>query len=99
MPTRLGVLLQRRKSAAAEPFHRHATASASAGNRLRAARAERGVERVESIAGMQRSYIKLLKISRGGRGTVSAGTAIFAAMAAKFHPSIVPFCAAMWQNL
>jgi len=43
MPTRLDVLLQRRKSAAAELFHRHITASASAGVKPAVTRAARAL--------------------------------------------------------
>src|SRR5882757_11423363 len=86
MPTLLEVLLQRRKSAAAEPFHRHATASASAGQRPVVARVERGMERVDSDAGMRGSYINLLTISRADTGTVNGGTTVFAGTAAELPP-------------
>jgi len=49
MPTRLEVLLQRRKSAAAELFHRHITASASAGSKPTVMRAGNGLEQWESV--------------------------------------------------
>src|SRR6476620_7267763 len=77
MPTRLAVLLQRRKSAAAEPFHRHATASASAGQSPDIARAKREAWGWESLAIMRRSYINSLTISRGRAGTVNAPGACF----------------------
>jgi hypothetical protein len=50
MPTRLEVLLQRRKSAAAELFHRHSTANASAGIKPAVMRAENRFGRWESLA-------------------------------------------------
>src|ERR1700738_3109440 len=76
MPTRLEVLLQRRKSAAAELFHRHITANASAGNRPAVRRAEKGLGRWESSGIIQRSYINSLTISRGRAGAVN-GRVVF----------------------
>jgi hypothetical protein len=58
MPTRLEVLLQSRKSAAAGLLHAHVTANASIGIRPAVMRAEREVKRRESFAVMQGSYIK-----------------------------------------
>src|SRR5260221_4410157 len=72
MPTRLEVLLQSRKSAAAELFHSPTNANASTGARPAMIRAERGAERGESFAVMRRGYIKLLMISRGPAGAVNA---------------------------
>jgi len=65
MPTRLEVLLQRRKSAAAGLFHRHIAASASTGIKPGIRRADRGLNARESVAIMRPSYIKSLTISRG----------------------------------
>src|SRR6266702_8978988 len=72
MPTRLDVLLQRRKSAAAELFHSPASANASTGARPAMMRAERGVDGRESFAVMRRGYIKLLTNSRGPAGPDNA---------------------------
>src|SRR6266702_760823 len=72
MPTRLDVLLQRRKSAAAELFHSPASANATTGARPAMMRAERGVDGRESFAVMRRGYIKLLTNSRGPAGPANA---------------------------
>src|SRR5258708_8712547 len=49
MPTRLEVLLQRRKSAAAGLLHRHITASAATGTRPAAMRVEKRLGRTEFL--------------------------------------------------
>jgi hypothetical protein len=72
MPTRLDVLLQRRKSAAAGLFHRHITASASAGIKPAVTRAENGWGRLEFFGIIQASYIKSLTISREPAGLSTA---------------------------
>src|SRR5438034_1999067 len=71
MPTRLEVLLQSRKSAAAGLLHRQAAANASIGIRPAVMRAGRGEERRESFVVMHRSYIKSLTISRDPAGPVN----------------------------
>src|SRR5260221_13791112 len=71
MPTRLEVLLQRRKSAAAGLFHRNITARASAGIQPVVRRAENGLSRWEFCGIISRSYIKSLTISRKPAGAVN----------------------------
>src|SRR3954466_3474549 len=80
MPTRLEVLLQSRKSAAAGLFHRHAAANASSGIRPGVMRAERGDKRRESFTVMHRSYIKSLTISRDPAGPVNGPARLSRAM-------------------
>src|ERR1700730_3529668 len=82
MPTRLEVLLQRRKSAAAEPFHRHRIASASAGTKPAVTRAEKGLGRRESSGIIQGSYINSLMISRDRTG-LSTAKGAFSAMGSR----------------
>src|SRR5260370_33223088 len=83
MPTRLAVLLQRRKSAAAELFHRHVKANASAG--IKPGLRERGerLGRWESLGIIQRSYINWLTISRERAATVNGQTGILRHQPAK----------------
>src|ERR1051325_6296641 len=86
MPTRLEVLLQSRKSAAAGLLHRHIPASASIGIRPAVMRAERGDKRRESFPVMQRSYIKSLTISRDPAGPVNGRARLSRAMGNRgFH--------------
>jgi hypothetical protein len=99
MPTRLEVLLQSRKSAAAGLLHRHAAANASIGIRPAVMRAERGDERRESFAVMQRSYIKSLTISRGPAGPVNGRERLSRAMGNRDATCDTHFCAQIWQNL
>src|SRR5258708_1069574 len=77
MPTRLDVLLQRRKSAAAELFHRHGTGNPSAGSRPAVRREENGLGRWEFVEIIQRSYIKSLTISRDAVVPVNGQGGIF----------------------
>src|SRR5229473_1972742 len=86
MPTRLEVLLQRRKSAAAELFHRHITANASAGNKPAVMRAEKRLGRWESSGIIQRSYINSLTISRAWAGAVNGRGVVFRPSAAEMLP-------------
>src|SRR6267142_44692 len=99
MPTRLAVLLQRRKSAAAELFHRHATASASAGQSPYITRAKREAWGWESLAIMRRSYINSLTISRGRAGLSTPRGRVSRAMGNRIPLDIVLFCPLIWQNL
>src|ERR1700756_2256018 len=71
MPTRLEVLLQSRKSAAAGPFHRHRKASASAGSKPAVTRAANRLGRLDLLGIIRRSYIKSLTISREPAGAVN----------------------------
>src|SRR6185312_2464045 len=71
MPTRLEVLLQSRKSAAAGLLHRQAAPNASIGIRPAVMRAGREDKRRDFFPVMQRSYIKSLKISRDPAGPVN----------------------------
>src|SRR6266536_63167 len=91
MPTRLDVLLQRRKSAAAGLFHRQITASASAGSRPGIRRTKRGLEGRESVAVMRRSYIKSLTISRGPAGPVNGSTPVSHLVGSLIPPDIALF--------
>jgi hypothetical protein len=91
MPTRLEVLLQRRKSAAAELFHRHITANASAGNKPAVTRAEKGLGRWESSGIIQRSYINSLTISRGRAGAVNGRVVFFGPSTAEMPPGTLLF--------
>src|SRR5258705_12875905 len=87
MTTRLEVLLQRRKSAAAGPFHRHIAASASNGIKPAARRAENGWGRWESVAIIQRSYIKSLMISRKPAAAVNGQPGVLRQLRAQ-NPSV-----------
>src|ERR1700736_720874 len=99
MPTRLDVLLQRRKSAAAGLFHRQITPSASSGHSPAFRRADRGVELRESREVMRQSYIKSLTISRGPAGAVNARAAHFPRCGkGRIPPDFVLFCTVIWQN-
>src|SRR3954467_947081 len=99
MPTRLEVLLQSRKSAAAGLLHRDAAANASSGIRPAVMRAERGDKRRESFPVMQRSYIKSLTISRDPAGPVNGRARLSRAMGNRDSTCDSPFCAQIWQNL
>src|SRR5580704_17239262 len=98
MPTRLEVLLQRRKSAAAELFHRDITTSASAGSKPAVMRAENGLRRCEFLGIIQSSYINSLMISREQAGPVNGFGAFSGAARRKFHV-FGPVCPAIWHNL
>src|SRR3954470_24867424 len=91
MPTRLAVLLQRRKSAAAGLFHRHMTASASAGSRPAVKRAANRFARWEFFGIIQASYIKSLTISREPAETVNGQAGILRQWAGETRPSAVMF--------
>src|ERR1700731_2404216 len=82
MPTRLEVLLQRRKSAAAGLFHRHRKASTSAGSKPAVRRAANRSGRWDLVGIIQRSYIKSLTISREPAGAVNGQGGIFGRWAA-----------------
>jgi hypothetical protein len=84
MPTRLEVLLQRRKSAAAELFHKHTTASASVKRAAR--RAGNRLGQWELVGIIQESYIKSLTISRGRTGTVNRQAASLMQRVAEIPP-------------
>src|SRR5882724_2407275 len=99
MPTRLDVLLQSRKSAAAELFHSPTTANASTGSRPVTMRAERGAERGESCAVIRRGYIKLLMISRGPAGPVNARSCVSHDVGCGIQPDPAILCPPIWQNL
>src|ERR1700712_2654495 len=99
MPTRLDVLLQSRKSAAAELFHRPITANASTGRRPAVRRAGEGDEGRESIPVMRESYIKSLTISRGPTGLSTAGNCVSHDVGRGIYPDPDLFCAPIWQNL
>src|SRR5882757_1958375 len=86
MPTRLEVLLQRRKSAAAGLFHRHRNASTSAGIKPAVMRTESGLRRWESFGIIQSSYIKSLAISREPAGTVNGQAGILRQGEAEIPP-------------
>src|ERR1700738_2291239 len=86
MPTRLEVLLQRRKSAAAGPFHRHRKASASAGSKPAVTRAESGLARWESLGIIPESYIKSLTIRVSKQGGPSTVKGILGQLAAEIPP-------------
>src|SRR3569623_506324 len=99
MPTRLEVLLQSRKSAAAGLLHRQAAAKASAGIRPAIMRVRRGDKRRESFPVMQRSYIKSLKISRDPAGPVNSRARLSRPVGKRNDTCDVRFCAQIWQNL
>src|SRR3989442_15598965 len=99
MPTRLEVLLQSRKSAAAGLFHRQAAANASIGIRPAVMRAGRGGKRRESFAVMHRSYIKSLTISRELAGPVNGRARPSPAMGNRDPPGGSPLFAPIWQKL
>src|SRR5439155_27238989 len=99
MPTRLEVLLQSRKSAAAGLFHRQAAANARIGIRPAVMRAGWGDKRRESIPVMQRSYIKSLTISRDPAGPVNGRARFSRAMGNRDATCDSHFCARIWQNL
>src|SRR5258708_23471379 len=85
MPTRLDVLLQRRKSALAEPLHRHRATTARAGGRRSA---KDGGFRNEGWSRIiARSYIISLKISRNPAVTVNGRADIKAAFSCKGYPN------------
>src|SRR5450432_1213126 len=100
MPTRLEVLLQRRKSALAEPVHRPRAMSARAGSgRGPKNRRYRQGGRSRIIS---RSYITLLKISRGPAASQRPrghSWAIFVQRVSEFLPAQPLVYAAIWQNL
>src|ERR1700738_5076358 len=86
MPTRLEVLLQRRKSAAAGLFHRHRNANASTGIKPAVMRTENGLRRWESFGIIQCSYIKSLMVSRRPPGTANGQAVILRQGAAESRP-------------
>jgi hypothetical protein len=91
MPTRLDVLLQSRKSAAAGPAHRHIAANASTDSKPARARRDNGMERWESSVIIQSSTINSWMISRDPPGAVNGhGTEL---------TPVYPVCTAIWQNL
>src|SRR5690349_4268497 len=77
MPTRLEVLLQRRKSAEAGLFHRHRSSIASAGIKPAVERSVDRLGRWEFAGIIQLSYIKSFTISRQVAGTVNGEGGIF----------------------
>src|SRR5437667_4907584 len=81
MPTRLDVLLQRRKSALAEPLHRHSATTARAAGRRRPK--DRGFRNGRWSRIIARSYIISLKISRNPAVTVNGRGDIQAAFSCK----------------
>src|SRR5689334_6553927 len=99
MPTRLEVLLQSRKSAAAGLFHRQAAANASIGIRPAVMRVRKGGKRRESFPVMQRSYIKSLTISRDPAGPVNGRARLSRAVGNRDSTCDTQFCAQIWQNL
>src|SRR4030095_3043225 len=99
MPTRLEVLLQSRKSAAAGLAHRHVAANGNIGIRPAVMRAEKGDKRRESFAVMHRSYIKSLTISREPAGPVNGRARLSRAMGNRDSTCDTRFCAQIWQNL
>src|SRR5258708_37583989 len=98
MPTRLEVLLQRRKSAAAELLHRHIKANASAG--IKPAAREWGIRlgRWEFSGIIQPSYINSLTISREPAGLSTAKRG-FLGMGSRNPPRRRAVCAARWEKL
>src|SRR3954462_13546366 len=99
MPTRLDVLLQSRKSAAAGLLHRPIAANANTGRRPAVRRAGKGGEGRESVPVMRRSYIKSLTISRGPAVAVNARQLRFPRCGTWDSTDADLFCAPIWQNL
>src|SRR5450756_1176751 len=99
MPTRLEVLLHRRKSAAAELFHRHITASASAGINPAVRRAANRLGRWGFVGIIQLKLYQIVDDFAWTNRDCQRTSGYFKAMGGRNRTRLCPIWAAIWQNL
>src|SRR5580704_5216786 len=100
MPTRLAVLLQRRKSADADPFHRQASANSRAGDQEAVRRFAVWVRESESLGIIEAKLYQHIDDFAWGSSTVKRNLA----RVSRHWSSLKPcnrrnVCVAIWKNM